>query len=123
MKKYLLDVCGDINDGDYVHNISVIDEKELNCVEEMLISIKKAREAYKEYNPNAYLDYCDKLPYFGETWDNLENLSEIISKKDIINFEAFYHSYCPNCIVDDSVHSINYIRIYELANDKYISLL
>lgn len=119
--KYLLDVCGDINDGDYVHNISVIDEKELIHVKEMLVSIRKAREAYKEYDPDADLDYYDKLPYFDKVWDNLENLTGHISKNDIINFEEFCDTYCPNYIVDDSIHSITYVRAYELANDKPIT--
>lgn len=122
MKQYLLDVCGDINDGDYVHNISIIDEKELNHVKEMLVSIKRVRGAYKEYNSNANLNYHEKLPYFDEVWDDLEDLTEYVSKNDIINFEAFYDSYCPNGIVDNSIHSIEYIRAYELVNDKYISL-
>ena len=123
MKKYLLDVCGDINDADYVHNISVIDEKELNHVKEMLVSIRKARETYKELCLNTDLDHYDKLPYFGKVWSNLEDLTGHISKNDIINFEEFYDNYCPNCIVDDSIHSITYVHAYELVNDKHISLL
>lgn len=143
MKQYLLIITGDCNDADYAHSIEVVNESDLLEIKGMLKSIRRVREVYGKYNPRAYKDHIDKLPYYGEVYDAIpdsikynydeededydENESEWLKeagKENLENWMSFHENYIPYGTSDsDYVHTLVSVEAYELANDKPISIL
>ena len=134
--KYIVLVCADCNDADYAYRAEVVSEEGLSEVKEMLKSIKKLREVYKETHERVDLSHSDNLPYFLDVYESLCNYEdeqgeyedewiEKISREDIDKFFAFCCHFLPHGISDlDSMpHTIEAVTAYSLESDSPIALL
>ena len=132
---YIVLVCADCNDADYAYRAEVVSEEGLSEIKEMLKSIKRLREVYKETHKKVDLSYSDNLPYFLDVYEDLcdyedeegyeDEWIEKISREDIDKFFAFCHHFLPHGTNDlNSIpHSIEAVTAYSLESDIPITLL
>ena len=118
MKKWNIHIVADINDADYIENLSIIDQVELD-------KIKPVIEAIRDFKPYTYTDTSDK---FKLTWDHRHNWPEDpredLGEKSIYELYGIdddlwnlFNDFIPsNCY--DNIHTIVSIEVWPETTEK-----
>lgn len=131
MKKYLMCITCDINDGDYIRDYFIVSEEDVPSITEMIKTVKRLRESYTKHFSPSWTAH-DNLAYYGEVRDTVfyknnnfkTSNSDIeaweVSESDIENFIDFDRML--PVLDNEEVHTVDEIELYELANTQPIKL-
>lgn len=121
--QYLIIICGDWNDGDYVYNQTVVNsKKELQIILDGITMLKTLQQMYHKMDPGnwgrKFTDVIDLLDDAYSPSEDFKNeykwLFDTYTKEQMDDMYQIYEDYIPHGY-ECQIHTIVSVEVYEFS--------